>query len=156
ACAASVCGGSAFWGRGSAACGKLEEWSELRGCLELRDWVEFLERARERIGETPWRPGSEFLDLWIEVQVVKSASEMFRDIQLALDECPVDDELRTYISKTRSLPSLDLFPHGLEVPLHAVHPDREYVYEAQVLGMFCEYWCERTRDNISTVGDLGH
>ena len=38
-----------------------------------------------------------------------------------------------------ALPSLELFPHRLEVPLHAVHPDREDVHEAQVLGVLGEY-----------------
>src|SRR2546422_1060506 len=31
-------------------CGQLKERRELRSCLELRDWVEVLESARERVG----------------------------------------------------------------------------------------------------------
>jgi hypothetical protein len=109
---------------------QLKEGCELRACLELGDRVEILERARERIGETPCHPGSEFLDLWIEIQIVHAASEMLRNFQLALHEGSVDDELRGLIRKAGPFPGLDLLPHRLEVPLHAVHADREDVHEA--------------------------
>lgn len=39
-----------------------EEGCELRCGLKLRNRVEVLERAGERIGETPCRPRSEFFD----------------------------------------------------------------------------------------------
>lgn len=81
---------------------QFEERSELRGCLELGNWVELLERARERVGETPRRLRSEFIDLWIEVQVVDAAGEMLGDIQLALNKGPVDDQLR--VSAGRRVP----------------------------------------------------
>jgi hypothetical protein len=48
-------------------CCPFEERRELRRCFELGNRVEFLERARERIGQTPCRPGSKFLDSRIEV-----------------------------------------------------------------------------------------
>ena len=52
-------------------CGcQFEERCELGGSPELRDRIEFFERARERIGETPCRPWSEFLDSGIEIQIV--------------------------------------------------------------------------------------
>src|SRR5579859_885395 len=62
---------------------------------------------------------------------------MLGDIQLALDECPVDDQFRSFVRKARPLASLDLFLHRLEVPLCAVHADCEDAHEAQVLGVFC-------------------
>src|SRR2546426_11565414 len=34
-------------------------------------------------------------------------------------------------TKACSLPGLDLLPHGLETPLHAVHSNRESVHEAK-------------------------
>ena len=43
-------------------------------------------------------------------------------------------------------PGFDLLPHGLEVPLHAVYPDREDVHETQVLGVLGEHGREIPRD----------
>ena len=109
---------------------QLEEWSELRSCLELWDRIEFLERARERIGEAPCRPRSEFLDLRIEVQIEDSASQVLRNIQLALHKGPVNDQLHSFVGKARPFPRLYFPPHRLKVPLHAVYSNRENVHEA--------------------------
>ena len=68
---------------------------------------------------------------------------MLGDIQFALHKGPVNNQLRGLIPKPRPLPGLDLHPHGLEVPLHAVHSDREDVHEAQVLGVLGEHGSER-------------
>src|SRR5208282_4989702 len=98
---------------------------------ELRNGIEFLERARERIGETPCRPRSKLLDLGVEIQVVNTAGQVLGKIQLALYKGPVDDQLRGLVREAGLLPGRDLFPHGLEVPLHAVDADREGVHEAE-------------------------
>jgi hypothetical protein len=67
---------------------------------------------------------------------------MFGDLKFSLDEGPIDDQLRGPIREACDLPGLDLFPHGLEVPLHAVHSNREDVHEAKVLGVLGEHWGE--------------
>jgi len=43
------------------------------------------------------------------------------------------------VREAGALPGLDLFAHGLDVSLHAVHSDREDVHEAQVLGVLGEH-----------------
>ncbi len=134
---------------------QFKERCEFRGCLELRDWIEIFERARERIGETPCRPRSEFLDPRIEIEIVDAAGQVLGDIQLALDECPVDDQLRGLVLKTCPLPSLDLLPHRLEVPLHAVHSHREDVHEAQMFGVLGEHGREVAAErHLRTLGLL--
>lgn len=106
-----------------------EKGCQLRSGLELGNRIEVLERARERIGKTPCRPRSEFLDDWIEVEVVDPTGEMLRDIQPALYESLVDDEFCAFVRKAGSLPDPHLLPHWLEVSLHSVHADGEDVYE---------------------------
>ncbi len=64
---------------------------------------------------------------------------MFRGLEFALDERPVDDQFRCRVRKARSLPRLDLFSHRLEVPLHAVYSNREDVHEAQMLGVLGQH-----------------
>jgi len=122
---------------------------KLRSRAELRDRIELLECARERVGETPCRPGCEFFDLWIEIQIMNPAGEMFGNIQLAFDESPVDDQFRGLVRKSRGLPRLDLLPHRLEVPLHAVHSDREDIHEAHVFGVLREHRREGPSNNVS-------
>lgn len=100
----------------------------------MRNWFELLERAREGFGETPSRPRGELLDLAIEVQVVNPARQVLGDIQLTLHEGLVDNQVCIFVRKAGSFPGFDLFPHRLEVPLHAVHSDCEDVDEAQLLG----------------------
>ena len=121
-----------------------EKCSQL-GCRpELRDGIEFVERARERIGETPSRPRGEVLDLGIEIQVVDAGGQVLGNIQLTLHKRPVDDQLRGLVREAGPLPGLDLLPHGLEVPLHAVHPHRKDVHQAEILGVLREDGSEHT------------
>lgn len=132
-------------------CGQLEERCELRGCLELRDRVEFLERTREGVGQAPQCSRSEFLDLRIEILIMNSPGQVFWGVQLALHKSLVDDQFRGLIRKSRRLPRLDLLLHRLEVPLHAVHPDRENVHEAQVFGVLGEYGREVAMNNMAKL-----
>ena len=102
--------------------------------------------------EAPGRPWREFLDAGIEVEVVHSVSQVFGNIQLTLHKGPIHDQLRGLVSKARLLPRLDLFPHRLKVPLHAVHADREDVHETKVLGVLGEHGCKHARDNVAKLG----
>src|SRR6267378_2299009 len=72
-------------------CGELEKRRELRGSPELRDRVEVLERARERVGQAPHGSRSELLDARVEISVVNAPGQVFRGVKLSLYECPVDD-----------------------------------------------------------------
>jgi hypothetical protein len=41
--------------------------------------------------------------------------------------------------KARSFPGLDLPSHGLEVPLHAIHSNRDDIYKVQVFAVLGKY-----------------
>ncbi len=97
------------------------------------------------------RPWSEFLNPRVEVQIMDTTGQVFGNIQLALHKGPVDNQLRGLIWKAGTFPGLDLLPHRLEVPLHAVHPNREDVHEAQVLGVLDEHRCESAWDNVAKL-----
>src|SRR5216684_5707797 len=75
-------------------CGELEKRRELRRCPELRDRVEVLERACERVGQAPHCSWSELLDPRVEICVVNAPGQVFRGVELALHERPVDDQFR--------------------------------------------------------------
>jgi hypothetical protein len=77
------------------------------------------------------------------------AGEMFGNIQLALDERPVDDQFRGFVWNPRCFPSLDLLLHRFEVPLNPIDSDGEYVDEAQVLGVLGEHWGEHAWGNVA-------
>jgi len=107
------------------------------GSRSLKALVNALDKA-------PHCSRSELFDLRVEVLIVNAPGQVFRGVELALHECPVDDQFRCCIRKARSLPRLDLFPHRLEVPLHAVYPNREDVHEAKVLCVLGEHGGENT------------
>src|SRR6266853_3889860 len=91
-------------------CGQLKERRELRGCPELRDRVEVLESARERVGQAPHCSRSELLDPRVEIRVVNAPGQVFRGVELAFYESPVDDQFRGLVRKACSLLRLDLLP----------------------------------------------
>src|SRR6266851_746879 len=70
-------------------CGELEKRRELRRCPELRDRVEVLERACERVGQAPHCSRSELLDPWVEICVVNAPGQVFGSVELSFYECPV-------------------------------------------------------------------
>src|SRR5437868_15352409 len=75
------------------------------------------------VRESPHPPRCEFLILWIEVTVMHDPSQLLgRSSSLSM----IDDQLRHFISKLSSAPSLDLAPHRLEVPLHAVDAESAF------------------------------
>jgi len=65
---------------------RLEESSQLRGRLELRNGFEFLERRSESIRETPRRARSKVVVPRLEVEIMNRSNEMLRRFQPALDE----------------------------------------------------------------------
>jgi hypothetical protein len=141
--------GQAFLQSISGSNRPFEERCELCRCPELGNRIELLECARERIGETPCRPRSEFLDARIEIEVMDAASQMLGDVQLVLDESPVDNQLCGFVWNARCFPSLDLFLHRLEVPLNPVDSDGEHVDKAEVFRVLRQHRSERARDNVS-------
>ncbi len=56
-----------------------------------------------------------------EVQTMNLGQQALGSVQLALNECRVEDQLRAGIGDLRLTPALDLALHRLEIPLDAVH-----------------------------------
>src|SRR5258708_5457138 len=114
----------------------LQELSKLRGGLELRDGIQFLECRRERIGKTPDRSRPEFLVLRIEVKVMHGAGEVFGSFECSLDERLVDDHLGGDVRQFTFLPCFHLLSHRLEVSLHSVDSNRDTVDQRERLRVF--------------------
>src|SRR5215469_8796134 len=60
------------------------------------------------------------------------------NLKLAFDEGLVDDHLGRDRAQLRLTPGLYLLPHGLEVPMHSVHTDRDGVYKRKALRVFSQ------------------
>src|SRR6516165_1987221 len=58
------------------------------------------------------------------------------NLKLAFDEGLVDDHLGRDRAQLRLAPGLYLLPHGLEVPLHPIHTDRDGVYKRKAFRVF--------------------
>jgi hypothetical protein len=99
------------------------EGAELCGRLELRDRIKALERAAQRVGQSPHRSWAKFLIRWGEVLLVDAVGQMLGRIRLVFHEGTVDDELCSVIVYARCLPSCDLFLDRLEVSLDSVDPN---------------------------------
>src|SRR2546425_9334644 len=82
----------------------VQERPQFRRGLELRDGVEFLERRGEGVRQAPHRSRLEFLQRRIEIPIVDDSGQVFWHLQLAFDECLVDDQLRCYVRDLASLP----------------------------------------------------
>jgi hypothetical protein len=106
-----------------------QELSQFRRRLKLGNRFQPFERGSEGIREAPNRSGTELVVLWLEVQVMNRAGQVFRCFQPALDESLIDYNLGSHIAKFEFLPSLDLFSHGVEIPLHPIDTDRNAINE---------------------------
>jgi hypothetical protein len=68
-----------------------------------------------------------------------SGQQALRGVELSIDKCRVEDQLRVGIGDLSLAPALDLPLHRLEIPLHAVHADGDRVHQAETLRVFCKY-----------------
>ena len=80
------------------------------------------------------------------------ASKVFRRFEFALDERFVDDHLRGHVRQFASLPRLYLLPHGFEVALHRVNPNRDAINQRERLRVIGKHWRKRAGDNVSKFG----
>ena len=99
----------------------------------MRDRVEVLERRSKRVREAPHRPRSELLVLGREVLLVHVARQVFRRLEFAFHERPIDDDLGEFVAKLGLLPLADLLGDRFEVPLHAIHANRDSINQAEML-----------------------
>jgi hypothetical protein len=127
----------------------LQELSQFRGRLELRDRLQFFECRSESVRQTPDRPRAEFLVLRLEVQVMHGPGQVLWRLQFAFHERLVDDYLRGDVGEFSPLPRLDLLSHGLEVALHPVNSDRYAIDQRERLRVFGEHRRKHTGDNVS-------
>jgi hypothetical protein len=89
-----------------------------------RGIVQFFECRSECIRKTPDGSRPKFLVLWLEVEVMHAVGKVFGSFESTLDECLVDNHLRTDVRQFASLQGFLLFPHRLEVSLHSVNAHR--------------------------------
>ena len=120
----------------------LKEWRELRRRLELRHGVEFLERRREGVRETPLGARRKLVVLGVEIEVVDAAGEVLRRFEFSFHEGAVNHELHLVVPDLALFPDFDLPAHRLEITLHAVDADRDRVNEAETLRMLREHRAE--------------
>ena len=98
----------------------LKKLSELRCCPELRNGVQFLERRRARVGETPDRSRFKLLVFRFEIEIMHSARKMLWSFESVLDESLVDHDLGPNVGQLAS-PVFHLLSHRLKVALHPVN-----------------------------------
>ena len=65
-------------------------------------------------------------------------------VQLAVDECGIEDQLGPLIGELCLSPVFDLALHGLEVSLDAVHTNCQGVDEIKTLAVLGKNWREET------------
>src|SRR5207237_983428 len=68
----------------------VQELAELRGCLELRNRVEFFESGRERVREAPHGARFKVRKRGLEVVVMHVTHEVLRGVELVFHEGLVD------------------------------------------------------------------
>ena len=70
-------------------------------------------------------------------------------VQLAIDECGIEDQLGPLIGELCLPPVFDLALHGLEVPLDPVHSDGKSVNQIEALAVLGQDRGELAWDNVS-------
>ena len=70
-----------------------------------------------------------------EIQPMDFREQAPGRFQLSIDKCRVGDQLRLIVGDLRLPPQFDLALQGLEVPLNAVHANRERINDIEALGV---------------------
>ena len=86
----------------------LEEFTEFRCRLKLRNRIQFLEGRSERVGETPDCTRLELVVLRLEVQIAHRPSKVLRSFQPSLDKRFADDHLRRDVRQFTFMPGFHL------------------------------------------------
>ena len=90
-----------------------------------------------------------FRILRLEIQPVDFGQQTLGRIQLAVDECGIEDQFRPLIGDLRLPPVFDLALHGLEVPLDSVHSDGKSINQIEALAVLGQNGSEHAWDNVS-------
>src|SRR5437867_9240736 len=67
--------------------------AQLRRCFELRNWIERLESRGKGILQAPHGPGSELIELGVEIILVDVSGQMPGSFKRSLDKGSIDDKL---------------------------------------------------------------
>jgi hypothetical protein len=89
--------------------------AQLGRCLELRHGIELFECACERVRQAPHGPGREFRVLRLEVHSMDLGQQAPGRVQLAIDECGVQDQPCGIVGELRFPPQFNLALQGLEI-----------------------------------------
>ena len=117
-------------------CRKLgEELTQLCRGLELRDWIQPLEGARESVGKAPHSSRRELRILGLEVVAMYLGQQTPGSIQFSLHKRRVQNQLRLIVTDLRSAPAFHLPLHRFEVSLDTVNPYRECVNQVETLAV---------------------
>src|SRR5205809_7070532 len=112
-----------------------QERAQLGRRLELRNRIEALEGGGKGILQAPYGPGSELIELGVEVILMDGPGQLPGNFKLPFDKGPVDDEFRGLVRDLQAAPLFDVLAHRLEVSLHAVHTDGHRVQDGKVVGV---------------------
>jgi len=118
----------------------------------MRNRIELLEGASKGIRQAPHRPGREFWIFWLKVQPVDLGQKTLRRIELAFDEGCINDQSCLDVCDLSLPPDLDLAPHGLEIPLDAVHTYRERIKQVEAFRVLGQHGRKHAWDNIAKLG----
>jgi hypothetical protein len=77
--------------------------------------------------------------------------QMLWSVQLVLNERPVYNQLGCCARELPGSPRLDLPPHRLEVPLHAVDADRDGIDQREALEVFRQKRLEVAMNNMAKL-----
>jgi hypothetical protein len=115
--------------------------------------------AGKRVRQAPQRASEEFLVLRLKIQPVDLGQQTSRRVQLAIDECHIEDQLCPFVGDLCLPPGFDLVLHRFEVSPDPIHCDRKGVNQIEALTVlamqrFCRqrYLCLGSRCEIFREG----
>src|SRR5579872_782747 len=105
----------------SSCARRFKKPAQLRRRPELWNGIELLEDRCKRVRQAPHGSGFKLLMLWSEIEFVHAPRQVFWDLQIPLNECPVDRQLCRRYGQLLGSPAFHLPPHRLEVTLHPIN-----------------------------------
>ena len=120
--------------------GQLTEELTQLGCrLKLRNRIELLLGAGERIRQAPHGSRRKLRMLRFEVHTVDLGQQALRSVELAIHKRRVEDQLRLGVSDLGLAPRLDLALHRLKVPMDSIHTNRQCVDQIEALAVLGQH-----------------
>ncbi len=111
----------------------VKEFSQLVRRLELRNRIELLESACERVRQARHRALRELRVFRLEVQPVHFGQKTPGSVEGAVDERAVENQFCALVGDLSLPPQLRLALHRLDVPLDAVYSNGERIDQVEAL-----------------------